>query len=187
MLDEEEESMMTDIYVDAYDDNDHDISADEDSSASSTESASESSAIGTLITEADFAAALAAAGPKQLVVLDFTAEWCGPCKKLAPILEELAEKYAGPKVVFYKIDVPRKAGPGLVAARGVKRMPTLQFFVDGKQVQEIVGLDVPALKARLRKHTAHPIMRRLRSGEMLMAGVAAYVGAITMVPQLRPT
>lgn len=57
-------------------------------------------------------------------VIDFTATWCGPCRKMAPILEELAEQYAG-KVDFYKIDID--AEPELAAVFGVSAVPALLF------------------------------------------------------------
>lgn len=68
--------------------------------------------------------ALEEAGP-SLVVVDFYAEWCGPCKKLAPVLERLAQQ-AGGKVRFYKVDVDQSRE--LAAARAIKSMPTIQFF-----------------------------------------------------------
>ena len=63
-------------------------------------------------------------------IVEFYADWCGPCKQLAPVLEELALK-ADSKVQFYKVDVDQSRE--LAAARGVKSMPTIQFFKNGKQ------------------------------------------------------
>ena len=126
----------------------------------------------TLETEEQFDAALAAAG-SMLVVVDFTADWCGPCQKLAPILEDLAAKYEG-RVKFYKVDVPRNAGPGLPAARGVSRLPALQFFMDGKQIDEIVGLDLPALKSLLTRATMNPLVSKLKSPSLLLTLAAGY-------------
>ncbi|RKX93171.1 MAG: thioredoxin [Spirochaetes bacterium] len=63
-------------------------------------------------------------------VIDFYADWCGPCKMVAPIIEELSEEYAG-KVNFYKIDT--EAEQELAAAFGIQSIPSLLFIpVDGK-------------------------------------------------------
>ena len=60
----------------------------------------------------------------QPCVIDFTATWCGPCRKMAPILEELAAQYAG-KVVFYKVDIDTE--PELAAVFGVSAVPAFLF------------------------------------------------------------
>ena len=86
--------------------------------------------------EEELEVALEDAG-SALVVVDFYAEWCGPCKKLAPTLESLARKTPSSKVQFYKVDVDEARE--LAAAKGVKSMPTLQFYRHGKKVQQIVG------------------------------------------------
>lgn len=67
---------------------------------------------------------------------DFWAEWCGPCKMIAPILNELASEYAG-KLKITKLDVDHN--PATAMAYGVMSIPTLILFKDGKPVQRIVG------------------------------------------------
>ncbi|MDD4821297.1 MAG: thioredoxin [Bacteroidales bacterium] len=63
-------------------------------------------------------------------VIDFYATWCGPCKAVAPIMEELAAEYAG-KVLIYKVDVDKE--PALAAAFGIQSIPTILFVpVTGK-------------------------------------------------------
>ncbi|MDD2525439.1 MAG: thioredoxin [Bacteroidales bacterium] len=63
-------------------------------------------------------------------VIDFYATWCGPCKAVAPILEELAGEYEG-KVIIYKVDVDKE--PALAAAFGIQSIPTMLFIpVTGK-------------------------------------------------------
>jgi thioredoxin 1 len=70
------------------------------------------------------------------VVVDFWAEWCAPCRIVAPVLEELAKEYAG-KVVFAKLNADENQ---LIAAKyGISAIPTLIFFKKGKPVDQIVG------------------------------------------------
>lgn len=70
------------------------------------------------------------------VVVDFWAEWCGPCRMLAPIIDELAEEYAG-KVVFVKVNTDENQM--LAATYGISAIPTLIFFKNGKPVDQIIG------------------------------------------------
>jgi putative thioredoxin len=70
------------------------------------------------------------------VVIDFWAEWCGPCKALKPILEKLAEEYAG-KFILAKIDSDRNQG--LAAQFGVRGIPNVKAVVDGELVDEFSG------------------------------------------------
>ncbi len=70
------------------------------------------------------------------VVVDFWAAWCGPCRSLAPVIEQVAEEYAG-KVKFVKVDVDEN--PGLANKFGIKGIPTLLFFKKGEVVEQEVG------------------------------------------------
>ena len=70
------------------------------------------------------------------VLVDFWAEWCGPCKMIAPILEELAQKYLG-KIKIGKLNVDEN--PNTPAKYGVRGIPTLILFKDGKALETKVG------------------------------------------------
>jgi len=72
-----------------------------------------------------------------LSVVDFWAEWCGPCKMIGSVLEELAEEYSG-KVNFFKLDV--ESSKGTAMRFNVRAIPTLVFFKDGQAVDTIIGL-----------------------------------------------
>jgi len=70
------------------------------------------------------------------VLVDFWATWCAPCKAIAPIVEELAESYAG-RIKIGKVNVDEnQATPGQYGVRGI---PTLVLFKDGKVVDQLVG------------------------------------------------
>ena len=70
------------------------------------------------------------------VLVDFSAEWCGPCRMVGPIVEELAKEYEG-KAVIGKVDVD--SNPNISMNFGVRNIPTLLFFKNGKVVDKQVG------------------------------------------------
>ncbi len=70
------------------------------------------------------------------VLVDFTASWCGPCRIIAPIIEELAHDYAG-KAVMAKVDVDEC--PNISINFGIRSVPTLMIFKGGKAVDHLVG------------------------------------------------
>ncbi|NOY12041.1 MAG: thioredoxin [Archaeoglobi archaeon] len=70
------------------------------------------------------------------VVVDFWAEWCMPCRMIAPIVEQLAKEYAG-KVVFAKLNTDEN--PMIAGRYGITGIPTLIFFKNGRPVDKVVG------------------------------------------------
>jgi len=89
---------------------------------------------------------------KGLVLVDFWAEWCAPCRAIAPILEQLATRYDG-QIRVAKMDVD--ANQRTPMRFNVRSIPSLLFFKDGKHVDTVVGLTPkPALEARIQKHLA---------------------------------
>jgi len=97
--------------------------------------------------DAQFQAELAGAGSK-LVVVDFTASWCGPCKRIAPFYDELSAKY--PNAVFLKVDVDQCQETA--AGQGVTAMPTFMFFRNKTKLDKIQGADNKALEEMIKKH-----------------------------------
>ncbi|MCI1681178.1 MAG: thioredoxin [Bacteroides sp.] len=85
------------------------------------------------ITDSNFQEILAKGKP---VVIDFWAPWCGPCKMVGPIIEELAEEYKD-QVLIGKCDVDQNGD--LPAEFGIRNIPTVLFFKDGKMVDKQVG------------------------------------------------
>ena len=87
-----------------------------------------------------------------LTVVDFWATWCGPCRMVAPILDQLAQDYDG-KVKITKLDVD--ANIQTATRFNVRSIPTLLFFKGGKVVDQIIGA-VPrsAIEGKLQQHAA---------------------------------
>ena len=95
------------------------------------------------LTEQTFDEALVA--NHGVMMVDFWAEWCGPCRAIAPVLEELT-RAAGGNVTLAKVNVDEN--PGLAARYGIRSIPTILFVKDGKVADQVIGA-VP--KAQIQK------------------------------------
>jgi thioredoxin 1 len=94
-----------------------------------------------------------------LVVIDCWAVWCGPCRMIAPIIEELARKYAG-RVVFGKLDVDKNRAVSM--QYHIVSIPTMMVFSHGKLVDSIIGaLPKPVLEAQIARYLDSNAEKRL--------------------------
>ena len=85
-------------------------------------------------TDANFADLISS---EKVTLVDFWAEWCGPCQMLGPVVEEIAGEYLD-KAIVAKLDVD--ANPNISAQFGVRSIPTLLFFKGGELVKKMVGV-----------------------------------------------
>tara|TARA_B100001094_G_C17978771_1_gene694142 strand:+ start:267 stop:578 length:312 start_codon:yes stop_codon:yes gene_type:complete len=73
----------------------------------------------------------------KVVMVDFWAAWCGPCRTLTPIIEELGKEFSDTAVVA-KVNVDEE--PQIAAALSIRAMPTIVFFKDGVEIERLVGM-----------------------------------------------
>lgn len=98
------------------------------------------------ITDANFDEIIASGKP---VVIDFWAEWCGPCRMVGPIIDELAQQYDG-KVVIGKCDIDEQSA--LATKFAVRNIPTILFIKDGQVIDKQVGAaPKPTLEEKITK------------------------------------
>ncbi|KAH7444993.1 hypothetical protein KP509_02G101400 [Ceratopteris richardii] len=83
----------------------------------------------------------------KVIVVDFTASWCGPCRSIAPVFADLSEKY--PNMVFLKVDVDEHSS--ISEAYDVQAMPTFVFIVDSKVADRVVGANKAVLERKVKE------------------------------------
>nr|WP_314268057.1 thioredoxin TrxA [uncultured Moellerella sp.] len=102
------------------------------------------------ITDENFEEKVLKSTDAKPILVDFWAEWCGPCKMIAPILEEVAEEYTG-KLTIAKLNIDQN--PATAPKYGIRGIPTLLLFKDGAVVATNVGaLSKTQLKGFLDSH-----------------------------------
>jgi putative thioredoxin len=119
-------------------------------------------------THASFAADVIGASSATPVLVDFWADWCGPCKMLAPTLERLAGDYAGrARIVKVNTDVEMD----LAREHGIRSLPTLRVFRHGVAVEELIGLQPEgAIRAAIERHLERPSDRERAAAAAALAG-----------------
>lgn len=85
------------------------------------------------------------------VLVDFWAVWCGPCRLVGPIVEQLAGEYAGQGLKVGKLDVDQN--PETASRYGIRSIPTILFFKDGELIDRVVGaVPRPHLEGKVKEH-----------------------------------
>ncbi|PNW83316.1 hypothetical protein CHLRE_05g248500v5 [Chlamydomonas reinhardtii] len=99
----------------------------------------------------DFSAKLAdVAGSGSLMICDFTAKWCGPCRMIAPVFSSLSNKYTD--VTFVKIDIDNTALGNTVNDHSITGVPTFVYYKGGRRVESFSGARADMLESLIQKH-----------------------------------
>lgn len=120
--------------------------------------------VGKITSSSELDAALSKAGG-ALVVVDFSASWCAPCRRLEPLFEEMARKHSPAGVKFYK--VMEDDAKDLIAEQRIGAFPTIRFFVKKAMVDEVRGADPDGIEARIEKHKGSAVASFAGAGASL--------------------
>jgi thioredoxin 1 len=100
-----------------------------------------------ILTDANFATLVS---KYPLLVVDFWAPWCGPCRMVSPVIEQLAEEYSG-KIVFGKVNVDENQG--IASSFGIQSIPTLMLIKNGKVIDVMIGaLPKAQIELKVKQH-----------------------------------
>jgi len=121
----------------------------------------------------ELSAILQEGGSQKLVVVDFSAPWCGPCRAIAPFLEQLAHEYAD-TCLFVAVDCEASvANRSLATEAAVRAFPTFHFYVNRQRVAETRGANREGLRTEIRKHAPGLAQAAVEDGGMTARLVAA--------------
>jgi len=102
------------------------------------------------VAEADFVRDVLEGSRTRPVVVDFWAPWCGPCRMISPVVEEMGREYAG-RLKVVKLDIDQ--APAIASQFGVQGIPLLMLLRDGQEIDRVVGAVPPAvLRNMLEQH-----------------------------------
>lgn len=122
--------------------------------------------VGTAVTIENFQQVILEGSKTKLIIVDFWADWCEPCKQLMPVLEKLASEYSD-RVTLAKIDCEEQQQ--LAAQFGIRSLPTVAFFKDGQPVDGFAGVEPEsAIRARIEQHIPGPGDDLLQKAQQLL-------------------
>ncbi|KAI8376184.1 PITH domain-containing protein [Radiomyces spectabilis] len=122
------------------------------------------------------------ASTQKLIVVDFYADWCGPCRVIAPFITQLASKY--PDVMFIKINTDQARE--VASQCGISAMPTFQFYLRGNKIDEMKGANPPQLEQLVKKHSGSTESSSSGSGSGSNTTFAAAPGHSDLTEYITP-